>query len=134
GAARPVAWQEWLTGSVPRLRELRRFVLAKPVLDFSALEPGGSATAEIRKQAAALGLSGVRVRITGPVALNDDQFATLKKGALRSTMLSLLSVFAILFAGLRSLRLVAAILSTIAAGLVLTGGFAAVAIGSLNIL
>ena len=76
----------------------------------------------------------MRLRLTGPVALDDEQFATLREGALQSTVLSVVAVCAILFAALRSVKLVGAILATLAAGLVLTAGFAALAIGSLNLI
>jgi hopanoid biosynthesis associated RND transporter like protein HpnN len=137
GKPESLSWQQVLTGTKPEPRDLRKFVLAQPVLDYSALEPGAKATDEIRRLTAELGLTpqaGVRVRITGSVALDDDQFATLKKGALRSALLSIGSVCLILFLGLRSPRLVIAILATVIAGLVLTGGFAALAIGSLNLI
>ncbi|MGA8403083.1 MAG: MMPL family transporter, partial [Stellaceae bacterium] len=138
-AGRPESlnWQRVLTGTKPGSRELRKFVLVQPVLDYGALEPGAKATAEIRRIVKELGLTqgaGVRVRITGSVALDDDQFAALREGALRSTLLSVGSVCLILFLGLRSPRLVIAILATVTAGLVLTGAFAALAIGSLNLI
>src|SRR5581483_7370120 len=98
GHPKPLAWGELLTGVKPDPHELRRFILAKPALDYAALEPGAKATAEVRRLAAELHLTpdnGVRVRITRPVA---------------------------------------AILATLAAGLVLTAGFAAAAIGSLNLI
>lgn len=137
GKAAPLLWGELLTGAKPDKRQMRKFVLAQPVLDYSALEPGAKATAEIRRLVAELGLTaanGVRVRITGPVALGDEQFATLREGALRSTVFSLVSVFVLLFAALRSLRLVAAILMTLVSGGILTAAFAALAIGSLNLI
>lgn len=137
GQFAPIAWQELMSSRKPDPRELRRFVLTRPVLDFSGLQPGAKATGEIRRLAATLDLDpqhGVRVRITGPVALDDEQFATLQQGALASTTFSLVSVCVVLFAALRSVRLVAAILATLIAGLVLTAGFAAVAIGSLNLM
>jgi hopanoid biosynthesis associated RND transporter like protein HpnN len=137
GRTETLSWQQQLTGAAPGPRELRRFVLVQPILDYGALEPGAKATDEIRRVAASLGLTqqaGVRVRITGSVALDDDQFAGLKSGAVRSIVLSVTSIVVILFAGLRSPRLVAAILLTIIAGLVLTAGFAALAIGSLNLI
>jgi hopanoid biosynthesis associated RND transporter like protein HpnN len=137
GRPAPLSWQQMLTGSAAGPHELRKFVLAQPVLDYGALEPGAAATTEIRRLAASLGLTpqaGVTVRITGPVALDDDQFSALRKGALRSILLSFGSIVALLFAALRSLRLVAAILATVAAGLVLTAGFASLAIGSLNVI
>jgi uncharacterized protein len=137
GKPASLSWGEVLTGTKPDPHDLRKFVLAQPVLDYSALEPGRKATDEIRRIAAELGLTpqaGVRVRITGDVALNDDQFAALQEGALRSTLLSVGSVLVILLLGLRSPRLVIAILATVIAGLVLTGAFAALAIGSLNLI
>ena len=138
-AGRPESlnWQQVLTGTKPGSHELRKFVLVQPVLDYGALEPGAKATAEVRRIAGDLGLNpqaGVRVRITGSVALDDDQFAALKEGALRSALLSVGSVCLILFLALRSPRLVLAILATVIAGLVLTGAFAALAIGSLNLI
>jgi uncharacterized protein len=138
-AGRPESlnWQQVLTGTKPGSHELRKFVLVQPVLDYSALEPGAKATAEVRRVVDELGLNqaaGVRVRITGSVALNDDQFNALQKGALRSTLLSVGSVCLVLFLGLRSPRLVFAILATVIAGLALTGAFAALAIGSLNLI
>jgi hopanoid biosynthesis associated RND transporter like protein HpnN len=136
---KPVAinWGQMMTGRAPEPRDFRRFVLTRPVLDFTGLEPGGKARAELRRLAAELGLDeahGVRMRLTGSVALGDEQFATLKEGALRSTLLSIVSVLAILFIALRSARLVAAVLLTLGCGLVLTAGFAALAIGSLNLI
>ena len=132
-----LSWQAVLNGGKPDPRALRKFILAQPVLDYHSLEPGAKATAEVQRLAAELGLTpenGVRVRITGSVALDDDQFATLRKGALRSALLSVGSMLVILFAGLRSPRLVAACLVTVACGLVLTGAFAALAIGTLNVI
>ena len=77
----------------------------------------------------------MRLRLTGPVALGDEQFATLREGARRiDRCCRSFSVCAILFAALRSVKLVGAILATLFAGLVLTAGFAALAIGSLNLI
>jgi hopanoid biosynthesis associated RND transporter like protein HpnN len=132
-----LSWQAMLSNAKPDPRELRKFVLVQPVLDYRALEPGAKATAEIQRIVGELGLTpetGVRVRITGSVALDDDQFATLRKGALRSALLSIGSMLVILFTGLRSARLVGASLITVACGLVLTGAFAALAIGTLNVI
>jgi hopanoid biosynthesis associated RND transporter like protein HpnN len=137
GKSVSLSWQAMLSGAKPDPRALRKFVLVQPVLDYRALEPGAKATAEIQRLATELGLtteSGVRVRITGSVALDDDQFATLRKGALRSALLSIGSMLVMLFAGLRSPRLVFACLATVACGLVLTGAFAALAIGTLNVI
>lgn len=135
GRSEPFSWQRMMTGRAPKPSERRRFVLARPVLDFAALERGAKPLDEVRRMARELGLDsahGVGVRLTGSVALNDEQFATLREGALRSTLTSIVLVCAILFAAMRSLKLVGAILATLAVGLVLTASFAALAVGSLN--
>lgn len=137
GQRAPLSWGQMLTGEKPDRHQLRQFVLTQPVQDFTALEPGAKATAEIRRLVGKLGLTpehGVRVRITGPVALGDEQFATLRQGALRATLFSVVSVLVLLFAALRSVRLVAAIIATLASGATLTAAFAALAIGSLNLI
>ena len=56
----------------------------QPVLDFDDLQPGRKATAVIREAASRLGLTpekGVKVRLTGSVALSDEEFATVADGA-----------------------------------------------------
>ena len=137
GRPHSLSWQQMMTGQKPEARELRRFILTRPVLDFTDLEPGSKARAEIRRLAGELGIApqnGVRLRLTGPIALDDEQFATLRDGALRSTIVSVVAVCAILFAAMRSVKLVGAILATLIAGFMLTAGFAALAIGSLNLI
>jgi len=132
-----LSWNELMTGRKATPRDLRRFIQTRPVLDFSGLEPGATARAEIRRLATELGITperGARLRLTGPVALDDEQFGTLREGALRSTVLSVVMVCVILFVALRSAKLVGAIIVTLAAGFVLTAGFAALAIGSLNLI
>jgi hopanoid biosynthesis associated RND transporter like protein HpnN len=137
GGLEPLSWQLLMTGRTAEPRERRRFVLTRPVLDFASLERGARPRAEVRRLAGELALDpphGVRLRMTGPVALDDEQFVTLREGALKSTVMSVVLVCVILFAALRSAKLVAAILATLACGLALTAGFAALAIGSLNLI
>ncbi|MBV9017332.1 MAG: MMPL family transporter [Alphaproteobacteria bacterium] len=137
GKPQSLSWTQLMTGREATVRDLRRFIVTRPVLDFSGLEPGAAASAEIRRLAGELGINaenGARVRLTGPVALDDEQFATLREGALRSTALSVVMVCVILFVALRSVKLVGAIIVTLTAGSLLTAGFAALAIGSLNLI
>jgi hopanoid biosynthesis associated RND transporter like protein HpnN len=135
GRYAPLSWQALLSGSASDQRGLRRFVLTQPVLDYSSVMPGESATAAVRAAAAAAGLTpdrGVRVRLTGPVALNDDQFSALKAGAGFSTALSVGLLCLWLLLALRSLRLVTAILVTLVVGLVLCASFGTLAVGAFN--
>lgn len=135
GKYAPLSWQTLLSGRNADPRELRHFILVQPVLDYDALQPGERATRVIRAQATSLGLTpdrGVRVRITGEVALSDAQLSSLSEGATFSAVLSLSLLCLWLLLGLQSLRLVGAILGTLIVGLVITGGFAAVAVQALN--
>ncbi|MGD9616228.1 MAG: MMPL family transporter [Alphaproteobacteria bacterium] len=137
GGSEPVSWQRLMTGLSSEGRDRRRFVLTRPVLDFDELQPGIHARAELRRMASELNIDpqhGLRMRLTGSVALNDEQFATLERGAVGSTILSLAAVCLILFAAVRSVKMVLAMLVTICAGLALNAGFAALAIGSLNLI
>lgn len=137
GHPRPLSWQTLLTGQKPQSRELRRFVLVQPRLDFTALKRGGKAEDMIRSAAEELHLTpehGIRVRLTGPVVLDDEEFATVSEGAGGATALSAIAVCIILFMALRSWRIIAAILATLVVGLVATAAFAAAAVGSLNLI
>ena len=40
GKLHPLAWRTLFTGTQPSLRELRRFILVKPALDYNSLQPG----------------------------------------------------------------------------------------------
>ncbi len=118
-------------------RELRKYIIAKPVLDYSALQPGEAATAALRQAASDLGLSpdkGIRVRLTGSVPLNDQEFASVSEGAGLSTSLSAILVFALLFMAMRTWRIILPIALTLAAGLVASTAFATFAVGSLNLI
>jgi hopanoid biosynthesis associated RND transporter like protein HpnN len=137
GTVQPVPWEELFTGREPRQMELRRFILVQPALDFSKLQPGAAATSAVRKAARELGLTpenGVRVRLTGDVALSDEEFATVAEGAGGATILSVALVALILFLALRSWRIIVAVLLTLAAGLVATAAFASAAVGALNLI
>ena len=79
----PCRGRQMLSSGLGDLAGKYQFVLAKPRLDFHSLQPGGAATAAIRAAAAKLPFvqsGAAHVRITGPVALADTQFATVAKG------------------------------------------------------
>lgn len=118
-------------------RALRRFILAQPVLDYAALSPGAAATSAVRTMVKTLGLSAnpdVTIRLTGSVALNDEEFASVADGMGIAALGSLLIVATLLILALRSLRLVVPILLTLAAGLVLTTAAGLAMLGSLNLI
>ena len=131
------SWNELMTGEAPAPRELRRLILVKPILDFDALQPGSIASEIIRKTAAELGLStknGVSVRLTGPVAMADDEFGTVADGALLNVILTLVAVLLILWLALRSGRIVLAVLLNLFSGLAITAAVGLVMVGALNLI
>jgi len=137
GHPAPLSWETLLAGPLAAQAGKYRFVLAKPKLDFGALEPGGLATDALR--AAASGLPYVqagtaRVRLTGSVALDDEEFSSVAQGAVIGLGGSLLLVLVWLFAAVRSWRLMIPIALTLIAGLILTTGFAAITVGTLNLI
>jgi hopanoid biosynthesis associated RND transporter like protein HpnN len=133
----PLSWQRLLGGRLPDLAGPYRIVLVNPVLNHAALEAGADAQDAIRAEAAKLEFvkSGLaHVRITGPVALADEEFATVAEGALGGTIASGLLVVLWLVLALRSWRLILPLVATLIAGLTLTTGFAALAVGTLNLI
>ena len=137
GHAAPLSWENLLAGPLAKQAGRFRFVTVKPVLDYGALQPGGAASAAMR--AAAAGLPYVaahqaRVRLTGSVALDDEEFSSVAQGAAIGLGGSFLLVVVWLFAAVRSWRLTVPIALTLVLGLLLTTGFAALAVGTLNLI
>ena len=136
GHPRPLSWETLLGGGLSELAGPYHFVLAQPHQDFGALQPGGAATQTMRAIIAELPYvkSGdAHVRITGQVALADEEFATVAEGAVEGLIGSLVLITLWLFLAVHSWRLIVPILMTLVLGLMLTVLFAAVAVGTLNL-
>ena len=117
------SWHSLMAGGTPDRRELRHIILVDPKLDFTQLRPGQLPVDAIRATATRLGLDsahGVRVRVTGPVALEDDEFATLAQRAGLIASVATAAIILMLWLAVRSPRLIASILITMIAGLVAT--------------
>jgi len=131
-----LSWSSLVTGSTDASR-LRSFIEVQPSLDFDALSPGAAATDAIRTAARDLKLTpdnGVRVRLTGPVPLADEEFATLAERADLMGIVMLLAVTLTLWFAVRSFRIIACILGTLFTGLALTMGLGLAAVGVFNII
>ena len=136
GKAEPLSWQRLLGGKLAELGGNYKFVLFRIHPEFGALKPGGAATDAIR--AAASNLEFVKsgdahIRVTGSVALADDEFSTVAQGAVAGMIGSVLLITLWLFLAVHSWRLIVPILLTLATGLVFTLVFAALAVGTLNL-
>ncbi len=131
------SWRRLITGRAPKPSELRRFVDIQPVLDFDALEPGGKATTSIREAISRLNLTaerGVKVRLTGSVALADEEFATVADGAGLNGAVTLLVVILVLWLALKQARIILAVLVSLVIGLMLTAAIGLRMVGALNLI
>ncbi len=137
GRPAPLSWQRLLAGPVSELGGKFRFVLVQPVLDFGALQPGAAATAALRAAAARqefVAAGQARVRVTGSVALADEEFATVAQGAAAGLVGSTLLVIVWLTFAVRSWRLIVPIVLTLLVGLLATTGFASLTVSPLNLI
>ncbi|MDP9137223.1 MAG: MMPL family transporter, partial [Pseudomonadota bacterium] len=138
-AKRPASfsWRVLMSGKPAEPRELRSFIEVKPILDYSALEPGQAASTAIRQAAAELKLAaelGASVRLTGRIAFADEEFATVADGALINTSLTIVAVLIILWLALRSGRIIVAVFISLMVGLAVTAALGLLMVGAFNLI
>src|SRR5262245_4865102 len=131
------SWRAMLNGRPPKPDEQRRFVEIRPGLDYAALMPGKAATDAIHQAAADLDIAakyGARVRLTGPVAIADEEYATLEEGAYVNTTVTVVVVLTILWLALRSFRIISAVAISLLVGLSITAAIGLAIVGALNLI
>src|SRR5216684_1510969 len=138
-AGRPASfsWRAMLNGRPPTPDERRRFLEIRPVLDYAALMPGKVATDAIRQAVADLDLGaryGARLRLTGPVAIADEEYATLEEGAFTNTTVTIVVVLTILWLALRSFGIILAVAISLVVGLSITAAIGLALVGALNLI
>ncbi len=131
------SWRE-LTSDKPLTdSDKRAFIEFKPILDFNALEPGKNATDAIRQAATELNLAGeygARVRLTGPVPIANEEFATVQDGAIINGIGTVVVVLVILWMALHSSKIIFAVFVNLFIGLAITTAAGLMMVGSLNLL
>ena len=138
-AGRPASfsWQAMLNGQDPGPADLRRLIEVRPVLDFSALQPGQVSSKAIRQAASDLQLDKkyqARVRLTGSVPMADEEFATVQDGALENAIGTVITVLVILWLALKSARIIVAVFINLVVGLALTAALGLMMVGALNMI
>ena len=131
------SWRVLMNGKPAAPDELRGFIQIQPKLDFSALEPGRAAIDTIRQAADALKLGtefGATVRLTGQVAINDEQFVLLGKGMLPNLIGTILAVLFILWLALRSAHTNLAVFISLCVGFVVTAAAGLLMVGAFNLI
>jgi hopanoid biosynthesis associated RND transporter like protein HpnN len=138
-AGRPASfsWRVLASGKPAEARDLRRFIEVEPVLDFSALQPGRRATDAIVEIAAAEHLDRdhqARVRQTGQIPIDDDEFGTLKQNAALNATLTIFAVLLILWLALHSFRIIFAVVVNLIVGLAVSAAVGLFTVGALNLI
>ncbi|MDT8397467.1 MAG: efflux RND transporter permease subunit [Pseudomonadales bacterium] len=136
GDAEAISWQTLLDEQAAE-DSYRRVILVAPRLDFAGAEPRKRVLAGIREQIQLLGLGesdGLTLRLSGSLALQQEELESVGQGIVQGALLTLLLVIVILMLTFRSWRLFAASLLTLFFGLIITAAFAAAGIGHLNLI
>ena len=129
------SWRGLVEGKQPSLSERLGFIEVHPILDFHALEPGEQAEQAVRRMAAPIAPKyQASVRLTGPVAIDDEQFGTIRQNAVRNGIVTAAIVLLILWLALRSSRLIAALVVNLAIGLAATAALGLFMVGAFNII
>ncbi|MBS3744638.1 MAG: MMPL family transporter [Wenzhouxiangellaceae bacterium] len=131
-----LSWQHLLGGNGGPQQPAREILLIDPVLDHGRVLAARAVMEEMRSLRTRLGLDQgpVRMRLTGSTALRFEEMKSVIEGAGLTGLLALLAVTVIMLAGLRSIPLSLIALANLALGLIITTGFAAVAIGRVNLI
>ncbi|MGI9229753.1 MAG: MMPL family transporter, partial [Gammaproteobacteria bacterium] len=136
-ANRRMSWQLLIDPEPEGKPVYREFILLKPQLDYNSLTPAADILRTVRDLLQRSGLQeryGVKVRISGSVALQHEELAAVTQGTKLAAMLALIMVTCIMLAGLRSLKLMLFTLFNLLVGLIVTAAFATLTVGKLNLI
>lgn len=132
-----LSWQGLMLGEKEAALR-RQFIILQPVLYRTKLSAAEAPLKAVRRIAKELDINernGVKVRITGDVALSHENLIEVKNSTGAATAVSIFLVGVVLFVGLGgSGRLAFASLATLITGLIWTTGFALAFFGSLNLI
>ena len=131
------SWRELVSDKPLTDSDRRAFIEFKPILDYQALEPGKTATDAIRQAATDLNFAsqyGARVRLTGPVPMANEEYATVQDGAIVNGIVTVVIVLVILWLALHSAKIIFAVFVNLFVGLSITTAVGLMMVGSLNLL
>ena len=131
------SWRQLMMPSASGLGFTKRFIIVTPKLYYEELMPAEKAIAALDKILAGTlqgELADVRVRKTGEVMLEHEEMLTISSGVSVASVASLILVCLTLWFAYRSLKLMFATFVSLTMGLILSLGFATIAIGQLNLI
>lgn len=129
------SWRELVNGSPLPESDRRGFLRVRPILDFNALEPGRAAENAIRQAVSDLQLAEkyqARVRLTGPVAIANDEFGSTQEGIVMNSIITCVIVLFILWMALHSPKIIAAVSIALMLGLAITTAVGLMLAGAFN--
>ena len=138
GRTYEVSWRQLMMPDASSgLGVTKRFILVKPVLHFEEVMPAeqsiqalnGILTSTLQGE-----IADVSVRKTGEVVLEHEEMETISTGVSMASIASLILVCLTLWIAYRSVKLMFATFVSLTMGLILSLGFATVAIGQLNLI
>ncbi|SDG99402.1 MMPL family transporter [Nitrosomonas sp. Nm132] len=136
GKPRALSWQTLFRGE-PQKSSYQEMIIVKPKPDYTQLFPGEQAIAAVYAAAKDIGLTDdgpIQLRITGDVALADDELRSSLSGMEFAGIITFVLVGIVLYFAMRTIRLALAVLLCLTLGLLLTAAFATAAIGQLNVI
>ena len=137
GKPASMSWLALLDPAMAELAHRRQFIEIDPKLDYNALRPGRAAAEAIREAVHELQLGprlGATVRLTGRAPINDAQYSALGSDAIPGFVGTVTAVIFILWLALRSPRIIAAVVLTLATGFIVTTTAGLLLIGAFNLL
>lgn len=137
GEDQQLSWQRLLGETGDPTEPVRRMIVLQPPLDFGSLQPASKtldALIALRHAQKLDGSAGPRLRISGGVAMQQDELQSVEQGMGLAGILSLVLVIVLLGVCLRTPATVFAVLATLIVGLIWTAGFAIWAFGALNLI
>ncbi len=131
-----LSWQQLLAPNKLNTQSRRTIVIAQPKMDFNEIFPAelSLSAARLTVKEMKLQIPTLKVRITGEIALEHEELESVSEGSALAGIVSLILVCSSLWFGLRSIKLLLATFIALILGLILTAGFAALAIGHLNLI
>jgi hopanoid biosynthesis associated RND transporter like protein HpnN len=136
-APESLAWGKLISTGAAQQTSTRRLVVLQPSVDFGKIQPAKAAIDGVRAIVARLNAAEpepVTVRLTGSVAMEHEELASVSSSAGIAGVATLLLVCGVLYIALRSWRLLAISVVALFAGLAYTAAFAAATVGHLNLL
>ncbi len=136
GSPRALSWRA-LFGGESQKNTYRELIIVKPKLDYTQLLPGEQSINALHEAAKSVGITEdgpIRLRITGEVALADEELNSSLSGMEYAGIITFFMVGIVLFFAMRTGGLILNVLICLLMGLLLTAAFATAVVGHLNLI